>query len=174
MSKPNLAPREKRLVSIMFMVMICMTVIPIYRNIMANHVQSENQLSQSIERMETVRMWSDAILDEREGQKVVQAKLDARAPSFDLYTLTNQWIQQTKLSGRADLQDNGLKSREGVFDGVQITLKNVNMKEILDLLHKMYSSENLITMQRMSHLRPSRDGKGLECALVMIAPAAKR
>lgn len=170
MAKSKLAPRERRLITVMFMVMICMTTIPIYRSTAAKHLQSVNQLAQTVERLETVRMWGDAILGEREGQKVIQAKLDARAPSFDLYTLTNQWIQQTKLSGRADLQSKGMSSREGVFDGVQITLKNVNMNEILDLLHKMYSSENLITMQRMSHLRPSRDGKGLECAIVMIAP----
>ena len=170
MAKPKLAAREKRLITVMCMVMICMTVVPIYRNITAKHVQSVNWLTQTRERLDSVQVWRTDILSEREGQKVIQAKLNARAPSFDLYTSTNQWIQQTKLSGRADLQSKGLTSREGAFDGVQITLKNVNMNEILDLLHKMYSSENLITMQRMSHLRPSRDGKGLECAIVMIAP----
>lgn len=170
MATLNLAPREKRLVAVMFTVMVCMTLIPVYRNVTAKHAQSLNQVAQVRERLESTQVWRAAIIGEREGQKVIQAKLGARAGSFDLYTATNNWITQTKLTGRADLQSKSLGGREAAFDGIQITLKNINMKEILDLLHAMYSSENLITMRAMPYLRPARDGKGLECAIVMIAP----
>ena len=170
MAKLNLAPREKRLVAVMCTIMVGMTLIPIYRNIDGRYTQSEKQLISARERQEYAQMLRTEILSAREDQKVIQAKLRARAGSFNLYTATNQWIQQTKLSGRADLQSQGLSSREGAIEGVQITLKNVGMNEILDLLHKMYDSENLITMQQMPYLRPARDGKGLDCSIIMIAP----
>ena len=68
------------------------------------------------------------------------------------------------------MQSKDLASKEGAFGGVQITLRNVSMKEIIDLMHGLYASNNLILMQRLTYLKPSPDGKGLECAVVMISP----
>ena len=170
MAKTSLAPREKRLIAIMFTGMVCMTLIPIYKNVTARHVQSENQLAQAKQRLEDARLWRSAIVTDREGQKIIQAQLSARDGSFDLYSATSKWISETKLDGRANLQSKGLTSPEGVVEGIQITMTHVNMNEILNLLHKMYNSKNMITMQKMPYLRPARDGKGLECAVVMIAP----
>jgi hypothetical protein len=170
MAKSSLAPREKKLIGFMFTVMLCMTLIPIYKNVSTRHAQSENQLAQAIQRLDDTRIWRSAIVSDREGQKIIQAQLSARGGSFDLYGATSKWISDTKLDGRANLQSKGLTSREGAIEGIQITLAHVNMNEILDLLHKMYNSKNMITMQKMPYLRPSRDGKGLECAIVMIAP----
>ncbi len=166
----KLAARERRLIMIMFSVMICMTIIPIYKNITAKHTQSMSQLAQTRERLESSEVWRTAILSEREGQKVIQKKLKARSRTFDLYALTNQWVKQTGLSGRADLQSRSPAANEAAFDAVQITLKNINMKELIDFLHTMYDSNNLVTVQRMAFLKPSRDGKGLECSIVMMAP----
>jgi hypothetical protein len=170
MSKLNLAPREKRLVAFMFTVMIAMTVIPIVRNVSSRHTSSVAQLRQAEERLVNTRILNEAIVSEREGQRVIQQKLNARPRNFDLYNFTQQLITREKLQGRADLQSKGGTARESAFDGVQVTLKNVSLKEIVDFTHGLYASNNLITMQRMSHLLPSRDGKGMECAIVMIAP----
>lgn len=170
MAKINLAPRERRLLSIMLVVMIGMTITPIYRSISAKHELSITKLNEAHARLNEVTIYKSAILEEREGQKAIQSKLKTRPRSFDLYSSTNQWIKKAKIADRADLQSKGLNSREAAFQSVQITLNHVNMNEILNLLHEIYASKSLITMQRMAYLRPARDGKGLECAIVMTAP----
>ena len=170
MAKVNLAPREKRLIGIMFVVMICIAVIPVYRNIVSRHATSVNQLRQAKENLQLAQMAHEIIVNEREGQRVILQKMRARPANFDLYGFSRNTAQQNKLEGRADLQSKSMSGGEGAFDGVQITLRNVSMAEIVDFTHALYASNNLITMQRMSYLRPSRDGKGLECSLVFIAP----
>ncbi|MFP6584868.1 MAG: hypothetical protein VCD00_20205 [Candidatus Hydrogenedentota bacterium] len=166
----NLAPREKRLVSVMFVVMIAIAVIPVYRNITSRHATSVEQLAQADSRLESARVLQDAIINAREGQRVIQEKLRARPRNFDLYNFAQQSVRRVNLNGRADLQSKDLASKEGAFGGVQITLRNVSMKEIIDLMHGLYASNNLILMQRLTYLKPSPDGKGLECAVVMISP----
>jgi hypothetical protein len=44
------------------------------------------------------------------------------------------------------------------------------MKELVNLLHKIYSSDNLIVLQKLDHLRATRDGKGLEFSATFTAP----
>lgn len=170
MSKMNLAPREKRLISIMFVVMIGIAVIPVYNNIMRRHASASDQVTQARQRLSAAQTMHEGIINAREGQRVIREKLRARTRNFDLYNFTQQSIRSNGLNGRAELQSKDLASKEGAFAGVQLTLRNVSMKEVIDLMHGMYASNNLILMQRLSYLRPSKDGKGLECAVVMISP----
>ena len=169
-SKLNLAPREKRLIAVMFVVMVGIAVVPVYRNIVRTHAQSAMQLAQAKERLQTAQMTHEAIVNEREGQRVIMQKMRARPANFDLYGFSRQTAKRFNLEGRADLQSKSMSGEEGAYDGVQITLRNIGMQELVDFTHALYASNNLIVMQRMSYLRPSRDGKGLECALVFIAP----
>lgn len=170
MSKMNLAPREKRLIVIMFVVMIAIAVIPVYGNISTRHSSSREQLVQARTRLQEAQLLREEIVNAREGQRVIMEKLRARPGNFDLYGFTRQTLRQYKLEGRADLQSKSLSSSEGAFEGVQVTLRNVGMKDIIDFTHSLYASNNLITMQRLSNLSPSRDGKGMECSIVFIAP----
>ena len=170
MAKLNLAPREKRLIGIMFVVMIGIAVIPVYRNIVSRHATSVTQLAQAKENLKLAQIAHELIVNEREGQRVILQKMRDRPANFDLYGFSRNTAQRLKLEGRADLQSKSMSGGEGAFDGVQITLRNVSMAEIVDFIHELYSSNNLITIQRMSYLRPSRDSKGLECSLVFIAP----
>lgn len=170
MSKLNLAPREKRLISVMFVVMVCIAVIPVYRNIVAQHKTSVQQLAQAKERLATARLMHELIVNEREGQRVIMQKMRARPAGFDLFNFCSSTAKRFKIDGRADFQQKNMSSDEGAFEGVQISLRNVGMKEIVDFTHALYESNNLITMQRMSRLSPSRDGKGLDCELVFITP----
>lgn len=169
MSVMNLAPREKRLVGIMVLVMIALISWFSHQKVSTALKASEEQLELARENLSAATLFGETIISEREGQKVIQAKLIARG-SFDLYNFSNQCIASGKLQDRASLQSVGLPSKDKAFEGVQITLKNINMQELVDLLHKMYSSNNLIMMKKMSYLRASRDKKGLECSLEMHSP----
>ena len=166
----NLAQREKRLIGFMMLVMIGLVSFMTYQKVYKALAVSQVNLVQAQDNLLAARMFRETIISEREGQKVIQVKLNARARSFDLYNFSNKCLAELKLADRTSLQSVGLSSNDKAFDGVQITMKNISMKELIDLLHTMYSSNNLIMMQEMTYLRPSRDKKGLECSLKMLSP----
>ncbi len=170
MSVLTLAPREKRLVGTMVLVMVGLVTLLMYQNVSKALKKSETQLADARDNLRSAKLFHETIISEREGQKVIQGKLNARSQSFDLYNFSNHCVAQGKLQSRASLQSIGMSSQNKAFDGVQITLKNINLQELVDLLHLMYSSNNLVMMKKMAYLRPSRDGKGLECSLEMHSP----
>ena len=61
MSKMNLAPREKRLISIMFVVMIGIAVIPVYNNIMRRHASASDQVTQARQRLSAAQTMHEGI-----------------------------------------------------------------------------------------------------------------
>ena len=158
----NLAPREKRLIGSMLLVMVSLVTLLMYQKTSKALVKSENLLSQAEGHLSAATLYRETIISEREGQKVIQVKLKARSRTFDLYNFSNKCISELKLKDRASLQSVGLASKDKAFEGVRITLKNINMEELKDLLLKMYGSNNLIMMKKMAYLRPARDGNGLE------------
>ena len=170
MSDLKLAPREKRLISVMALVMIAIVTMLLWQKSSEALLKSEKLLSQAEGNLSEATLYRETMISGREGQKVIQAKLRARPRSFDLYNFSNQCITEGKLKNRASLQSVGLTSRDKAFDGVQITLKHISMQELMDFLLKMYGSNNLIMMKKMTYLRPSRDGKGLDCSLEMHSP----
>jgi hypothetical protein len=166
----NLAPHEKRLITIMMCVMIGMVLFMSFRNKAEALADSESNLQTAQENFNAAQLFRETIISEREGQKVIRTKLKARSRSFDLYNFSNKCITDFKLQNRATLQSVGLSSRDKAFDGVQITLKGISLEELVNLLHTMYDSDNLIMMKKMNYLRPTRDKKGLECSLEMLSP----
>lgn len=170
MSALKLAPREKRLIGVMALVMVGIVTMLLWQKSSEALTKSEKLLNQAKGHLSVATLYRETIISEREGQKIIQAKLKARSQSFDLYNFSNKCIAEGKLQDRASLQSVGLTSRDKAFDGVQITLKHISMQELMDFLLKMYGSNNLIMMKKMTYLRPSRDGNGLDCSLEMHSP----
>lgn len=170
MSLLNLAPREKRLISIMMCVMVGLVLFMSHQKLSKALAESESQVQTAQDNFNAARMFRETIIGEREGQKVIRTKLKARSRSFDLYNFSNKCVTDLKLQNRATLQSVGLSSKDKAFDGVQITLKGISLEELVDLLHTLYASDNLIMMKKLNYLRPARDQKGLDCSLEMLSP----
>ena len=142
------------------------------REFARDYERIQGQVNDATNRINEIRRMRILVLTERSDRRIIMDRVEARDPNFDLYSFTNASLIQLSMDERARLQSQGSRFSGGDLDVVQLNLRNVGMQQIIDLLHKLHSSGNLIAMQRLGHLRPMNDGKGLECEIVLMAPKA--
>lgn len=170
MAKPNLQKREWVAILIGVVVLTAIGVTPLIQKAAKAYDRSSRQVVQARARLDEVRQLRVAIEDERSGQRQIEERLAARAPGFNLWNFTNQCLRKTEIETMANVVR---KRISGKIDGVQMTLKGVRMSELIDLLHLVYDSNNLIVVQKLDHLRPSRSGTGLDCQITFMTPSGK-
>lgn len=112
------------------------------------------------------------LLDEEKQRVQSQEKfmrlLQERDKRFEIFAFMNRVLSETDLLGRAQLET--LRSRRLVSDDqprVRLQLRGVSLEELINLLHKVYSSENLVVVQK-ADLRPAANDKGLNCDLTFV------
>lgn len=169
MAKTRLKKREKVLLAVGAAVIGLLALTPIVRNLQAEYDRSVRQLEQARASLREAKEWRATIEAERSGQNAILDQIQRRGPTFELYTFTNRLIRELKLDDRAKLQSKR-QAAGGNLDGVEIVLTSVTLPEFVDLLHRIYASDNLIILQRLDHLRAARNGAGLDCQLTLIAP----
>jgi hypothetical protein len=108
------------------------------------------------------------------GQETLMAKLRERQPSFDLWSFLNSTLSDAKLKDKATLENYkpraDKKSVTDYVNMVEMSISGVTLNELIDLFHKVYASNNLITIYRMEHIRAASGGKGLECKVIFLSP----
>lgn len=178
MKKPNLARGElARLacaVVAVGLVIAMLIIIPLgprkqYEQSHAEVVELRTQLGMALEAKE-------AELERLRSQEKLMAKLNERKPNFDLWSFMNTVLKQTKLAERAYLENFKPRTdRQGAAGDVvmvQLRLNGASLEELVDLLHKIYASGNLVVMHKLDFLRPGRNNKGLDCNIVFLSPKA--
>lgn len=115
----------------------------------------------------------DEALGRLQSSVALEGKLRSRG-AFGLYSYVDRALQAENLKGgqgvRATLETQNTAVRSGAFEAVKLHLEGVSMDELLNLLLRIYSGENLIILDRMDELRAADDGRGLVCDLVLMAP----
>lgn len=170
MARRELKRREVMLIGVGVAILLVAGLIPMARNFSRKYDRAQDQLEQARVRLTQTRELRGAIEEERRGHNAVTERIRARDARFDLYSFTNKCLRDLDLHNRAALQSRGSMFSGGSLDGVQITLRGVSMEELVNLLHTLYDSANLIALQRLNHLRASRDGDGLDCQMTLMAP----
>lgn len=108
-------------------------------------------------------------------QEDIMARIQGRPAHFELSSFLIESLRKLKLESRADLKTEKTNPRL-LGDGaenlamVKLTLKGVSMVELVDLLHAIYSSKNLIAVLELDSMRPGANDKGLDCAMSLITP----
>ncbi len=171
MPKRILVKRERIMIVCAFAVLASIILLPLGRGFSQDYGRTHSQAEDAVARLIQIRQMREQVLTERSDRRIIMDRVDARDPNFDLYSFTNASLMQLSMHDSARLQSQA-RYAGGALDVVRLNLSNVNMQQIIDLLHKLHSSDNLIAMQRLGHLRPMNDGKGLECEIVLMAPKA--
>lgn len=108
------------------------------------------------------------------GQEELRKRLHERKPDFDLWSFLNTALTETKLKDRANLENYKPRAdRKGAQSDavmVQMTITDTSLSDLIDLAHKIYSSNNLIAMYRLEYLRPTKNAKGLDCKVIWLTP----
>jgi len=134
--------------------------------------ESEQKLEQARERLKQAQTIHDSVVRTREEQALLRKKL-ASKPGFDLLNFVNGVVQDGGLSKRATIDNSG-RAVAGSSDlaSVRVGLKGVSLIELVDFLHHIYSSGNLVVLHNLDQLVPAADKKGLDCEMVFVAPRA--
>lgn len=172
MARRTLAKRERIVIVGAFALLGLILLLPPGREFARDYERTRSQADDAINRLNEIRRMRKLVLTERSDRRIIMDRVEARDPNFDLYSFTNATLVQLSMHNLARLQSKGSRFSGGALDVVQLNLSNVSMKQIINLLHKLHSSGNLIAMQRLGHLRPMNDGKGLECEILLMAPKA--
>ena len=109
-------------------------------------------------------------------QEELMERIRARQPRFDLSGFMSKALRDTKLDERAELQS--LRPSERLLEHadnlsmVELKLRGICLADIVDLLHRIYASKNLIVLHKLDFIRPNTGGTGLDCSITFIAPKA--
>lgn len=170
MTAPNLDKREQAgmifgglgVVCVLFM----LAFIPLgpmknFRESQAQILQAENdlQLARSLKIDEEVRLQS---------QEAFMQRLKARPANFDFVSFVSQTLRDSDLMGRAQVENYRTRQSSAVQPMVQCQLQGIRLEELVDLLHRVYASENLVAVFKVDRLEPSPTGKGLDCDLTFV------
>jgi len=106
-----------------------------------------------------------------ESQEMLVVTLENRAAAFDLFSYLSNVLKETGLTtGDRALLEN-LRNRRDLENqpAVDLTLTRVTLEELVNFLHKVYASNNLIAVYKVDRLEAERTGQGLECKLTLIS-----
>ena len=168
MAGSKLKPREKVVVAVGTVVLLLIGITPLAQRGWSAYERSEALVEESRDRFQLAQEWQIAIEEERAGQKAIRDQLRRRPPRFDLYSFTNLALREEKLQERATLNTESLNNP--ALDGVLVELRGISMKQLVDFLHRLYDSGNLIVVQKVDHLRPANDGNGLDLRMTLMSP----
>lgn len=169
MSKPKLQKREWTLIIVGIVIVSLAIAIPLGRRALATYEKSEAQVEQARTRLRDAQELRLLIEAERTGQNAIRERLAERPRNFSLYSFTNRTLREYGLEDRASLET--YSTRASGMEGAKMSLRGVSMEELVNFFHKLLDNENLIIVQKLDYLKPARDGKGLDCSLVLMAPS---
>ena len=170
MSKLNLKKREWTFIIVGVLVVSLAVVIPVVRRAKSAYEKSTAQVRQAENRLHDARDLRLLIEAERSGRKAIRERLAQRPGNFSLYSFANRCLLELDLKQRAKL--NTENARGSHLESAKLRLEGVSMEELVNFLHRLYDNNNLIVVQKLDHLRPARDGQGLDCYMTLMAPRA--
>jgi hypothetical protein len=154
------------------LVVFMLVFIPI--NPLKKYKRSVASLESTRQQLDSAVMLRDAHLERLRNQEILMKRLNERKPNFDLWGFVNSVLTEEALRERANLRKVAAKIDKSSDVSSQLTmvelgLTGVSLKELANVLHKVYSSNNLIVVYRML-LRPENNEKGLTCEITFLSP----
>jgi len=102
-----------------------------------------------------------------ESQQVLMDRVKGRPQNFELLTFIDRLLVDNNLKDRAQLAYFRGARASTEQPMVDLRLSNVGLQELIDFLHAMYNSNNLIAMYKLDSLRPANNRQGLDCTITL-------
>lgn len=132
--------------------------------------ESADKLQQARDRLVQAEKLHNSVIRKREEQEVLRQKL-ASKPGFDLLQFVAGKVREGGLATRANIDNSGRAvTGSAELAAVRVGLRGVSLEELVDFLHKIYASGNLVVLHNLDQLEPAADKKGLDCEMTFVAP----
>ena len=132
---------------------------------------AKSQLAQKQQELQLVQV--DKLAEEERvlSQQQLLTQLNARGSSFSLFPFINGMVSDAGLSERAKLgNDQSARNRKQWprHPMVELELTGVSLDEVVELLYKIRSSDNLVTIYQME-MEPAVRDRGLRCEITFVS-----
>jgi hypothetical protein len=135
----------------------------------AEYRKSVEQVAEARRRIEGLRKTHADVQESRKGYEQIEQRIKARG-NFDLYGFLTKTLNEAGLKERFTLGDQPTAVASSDLAAVKLSMSGVSIKELTDLLHKIYADKNLVVLNSLEELRPEADEKGLYCRMVFVTP----
>lgn len=174
--KPKTGKRENTglMFSIIAIVLVLFMMFLIPTGPMKKYKATERELAHLEDELEVVRQAKQDEMARLQRQEEVMRRLEARPANFDLWSFMNRVLTETGLKDHANLENYRprlIRSQEPEdVTLVRLRLNGIVLADLIDVLHAVYSSENLIVVHKVDYIRPASSDQGLECSLTLLSP----
>jgi type II secretory pathway component PulM len=166
----TLEKREKIVLTAGAVIVLVMLGFWLTKGPLRQYEQSKIQVAQATQRLAQAQVMAEEIRNARRDRESVQKLVQARGPSYNLWTTVNRAVQTVHIADRA--QTDSVPNFGGDATAVKLSLREVSMRELVELMHHIHATDNLVVLHQVSRLRPASGGKGLECEMILITPRA--
>ena len=179
--EPKARPGEKRdqlavMCSIVAVALVVFMVLLIPTGPLKKFRRAQSDLDELRQQRQLLRISIEAEQARLRSQEALRERLANRDPGFDLWSFLNTALAQTDLRDRANLERVKARTRGREMAQyatmVELRLPGVTLEQLVKLLHRIYNSNNLVVLYKLDYLRPTSDGKGLECSATFLSPNA--
>lgn len=170
MAKLNLGNREQKAVALGAVVAVLIVGWIAARGPLDTYRKSKIRVQTAEQNLEMARILHGEIINARKNEELIRKQLTQRG-NLDLSSFLSGIVREKGLYERnAEVKafQRGLKSDKLV--AVQVELKGVSAAELLDVLHRIYSSENLVVLHKLDWIKLSLNKQGLDCNMVLFSP----
>lgn len=165
----DLDPRERVALGIgglaLFLVLLLAFYIPAGPKL--RHERAQNRVADLQAELNLAALTRIEERERLESQEQLRLRLEARPPSFDFFAFINNTLREANLTDRYQLTDYRTRNSSPKQPMVDLRVEGVSLRELVDLLHRLYDSGNLIVLYKMDQLRPAGNGQGLDCQLTL-------
>jgi hypothetical protein len=159
--------RERAMILVAVAVFFSILTVPFARGLARDYRDSRANLAEARDRLRSAGQLRQVVVEEREARKLIAERIGADQ-RFNLYEFVQSSLTGAGLADRMRLEKRGAASQS--MEVVSVSISNVGLEELVAFLHSAYSASRPVAMQQLDYLRPSRDGKGLDCSLTLMSP----
>lgn len=165
--KPN---RRRTLLFSALAVIVLALVWPLWKNLNDGYHRARTQAKQAELRLEQAVGLRERVLAERAASQSLERYVQARGAQFDLYSYVNERIKKHGAHESVRLTSKGTSSTGRAMQAVSVEFEGAEFETLLNVIHNVYHGRNLVVLERLHHMRPSKSGYGIDCEITFVAP----
>ena len=166
MAAMQMESREKKALALGAAIVVAAGLYWLAQGPLEKYRQSQAQLNAVQANLADAKAIHEKVIEIRREEETLERLLAARGTQYDLGTSIYRALQAHGLTDRSETET---LPRRGV-SAVRLELDGVSMQELVDLLYDIHSSDDLVVLEELRHLRPIPSEKGLMCEMVLITP----
>lgn len=147
--------------------LVIMLLIYVPSGPMEDYTRTQSNLRQLRNELRLTRIMKAEEQDRLASQEKLMERLAARPTGFNFFSFVNSVLAQKGLTERAELENYRRPANSAKQPMVELTLDGVSLEELVDFLHALYSSKNLVVLYKLDHIEPAGNERGLSCRMVL-------